>query len=204
MVEVQKVHPVEERLRSTCHLSRSCDAVLMAWPLMDVDNKRPSDPFCTNCCIEGIPINQLSFVDDLAQFTKNTDETKKRNIGNEVFEKINHLHYKVPKCKLAERLKENVDICLNDEIMEVVDNHTYLGTLVSRNGERVVDMKERMKKSNSVANEIVQICKETELSRIRLRYVKVLTCSCLDSKVKFGSSLCSYLACYFSRYCEFI
>ena len=167
----------------------SCDAVLMAWPLMDVDNKRPNDPFCTNCCIEGIPINQLSFVDDLAQFTKNTDETKKRNIGNEVFEKRNRLHYKVPKCKLVERLKENVDICLNDEIMEVVDNHTYLGTVVSRNGERVVDMKERMKRSNSVANEIVQICKETELSRIRLRYVKLLTCSCLDSKVKFGSSL---------------
>ena len=70
-----------------------------------------------------------------------------------------------------ERLKETVDICLNGEVMEVVENHTYLGTVISRNGERIADMNERMKQSNSVANEVVQICKETELSRIRLRYV---------------------------------
>ena len=171
----------------------SCDAVLMAWPLMDSENKVPSDAFSTSCCIEGIRIDQLSFVDDLAQFTKCTAETKKRNVGNEVFEKKNRLHFKVPKCKLMERLKETVEICLNGEVMEVVENHKYLGTKISSNGERVVDMNERMKQSNSVANEVVQICKETELSRIRLRYVKLLMGSCLDSKIKFGSSLWNIL-----------
>ena len=40
-----------------------------------------------------------------------------------------------------------------------------------------------------MSNEIVQICKETELSRIRLRYVKLLINACLDSKVKFGCAL---------------
>ena len=34
-----------------------------------------------------------------------------------------------------------------------------------------------------------QICKTTELSDIRLCYVKMLATSCLDSKVKFGSAL---------------
>ena len=50
-------------------------------------------------------------------------------------------------------------------------------------------MQARIKKGNSVANEIVLICKETELSKIRLRYVNLLLCSCLDSTVKYGSAL---------------
>ena len=33
------------------------------------------------------------------------------------------------------------------------------------------------------------ICKETELSILRLRYVKLLSNACLDSKIKFGCSL---------------
>ena len=45
----------------------SCDAVLMAWPIMDAESKRKNDPFTIDCCIDGIPINQLSFVDDLLQ-----------------------------------------------------------------------------------------------------------------------------------------
>ena len=87
------------------------------------------------------------------------------------------------------RVKEELNVSLNNELMEVVENHIYLGTIISRNGERVEEMKERMKKTNSVANEIVQICKETELSRIRLRYVKLLCSACLDSKCKFGCAL---------------
>ena len=50
-------------------------------------------------------------------------------------------------------------------------------------------MHDRLTKTNSVANEIVQICKETELAKIRLRYVKLLSNSCLDSKVKYGCAL---------------
>ena len=49
------------------------------------------------------------------------------------------------------------------------------------------------KKSNSVSNEIVQICKETELSNVRLRYVKLLINSCLDSKIKYGCALWNVL-----------
>jgi hypothetical protein len=40
-----------------------------------------------------------------------------------------------------------------------------------------------------VVNEITQICKETELSPLRLKYVKLMTNACLDSKVKYGCAL---------------
>ena len=167
----------------------SCDAVLMAWPLMDADSKRSNDPFKVDCCFEGIPINRISFVDDLSQFTKCEDDTNERNVDNEVFEKKNRLKFKVPKCKVMSRIKEELNVLLDNELVEVVENHIYLGTIISRNGERVEEMRERLKKTNSVANEIVQICKETELSRIRLRYVKLLINACLDSKCKFGCAL---------------
>ena len=85
--------------------------------------------------------------------------------------------------------KEDLRITLNKEIMEVVKEHKLLGTIISSNGERVTEMKKRMKQTNSVANEIVQICKETELARMRLRYVKLLVNACLDSKFKYGCAL---------------
>ena len=85
--------------------------------------------------------------------------------------------------------KEDIKISLNGEEMEVVKEHKLLGTVVSNNGERVTEMKKRIKQSNSVANEVVLICKETELSNLRLRYVKLLSNACLDSKIKFGCSL---------------
>ena len=65
----------------------------------------------------------------------------------------------------------------------------YLGTLISSNGERFAEMKSRIAKSNSVSNEIEQICKTPELSIIRLKYVKLLLTACLDSTIKFGSAL---------------
>ena len=67
--------------------------------------------------------------------------------------------------------------------------HVYLGTLISANGERFAEMKARITKSNSVSNEIVQICKTPELSSIRLKYVKILITACLDGTVKYGSAL---------------
>ena len=51
----------------------SCDAVLMAWPLMDADSKVQSDPFMENCFVEGVLINRITFVDDLSEFAKNSD-----------------------------------------------------------------------------------------------------------------------------------
>ena len=167
----------------------SCDAVLMAWPLMDSDSKRRSDPFTNDCCIEGVLLNRLSFIDDLSEFTKCGDDTKERNASNEVFEKKTRMNFKVPKCKVMPRKKENMVVILNNEEMEIVGEYIYLGTIVSNNGERAAEMKKRMKDTNSVANEIVQICKETELSKIRLRYVKLLVNACLDSQVKYGCAL---------------
>ena len=167
----------------------SCDAVLMAWPLMDSDSKRESDLFSNDCCIEGVLLNRLSFIDDLCEITKCGDDTKERNLSNEVFEKKTRMKFKISKCKVMPRKKENMVVILNYEEMEVVGEYVYLGTIVSNNGERTAEMKKRMKDSNSVANEIVQICKETELSIIRLRYVKLLVNACLDSQVKYGCAL---------------
>ena len=50
-------------------------------------------------------------------------------------------------------------------------------------------MKSRLLKANSVVNEIEQICKTSEMSSIRLTYVKLLMLSCLDRKVKHGCGL---------------
>ena len=168
----------------------SCDAMLMAWPIIDAESKIKNDPFTIDCCIDGIPINQLSFVDDLFQVTKSVAATEERNINNEIFELKSRLNFKTSKCKLMPmNCPETVELYLDGESMEVVDDHIYLGTIVSRNGLRIKDMLDRIKKSKSVANEIVQICHEPELSRICLKYVKVLLNSCLDMKVKYGCAL---------------
>ena len=79
--------------------------------------------------------------------------------------------------------KKGGSVFLNGEEMEQVKEHEYLGSIISANGERYADMKSRISKANSVSNEIEQICKTTELANIRLRYVKLLSNSCLD-KIK--------------------
>ena len=109
-----------------------------------------------------------------------------------MFEKKTRLNFKTSKCKLMPMnggRKGVKEMYLDGEKLEVVDDHVYLGTIISSNGQRVKEMNDRMKKSKSVANEIVQVCKETELFPICLRYVKLLLCLCLDSKLKYGSAL---------------
>ena len=168
----------------------SCDAVLMAWPIMDTESKKRNDPFTVDCCINGIPINQLSFVDDLLQATKSSESTEERTLSDEIFERKTRLNYKTSKCKIMPmNCSRKIEIYLDGEIMEVVDDHVYLGSIISIDGQRVKDMVDRIKKSKCVANEIVQICKETELAMICLRYVKILLNACLDNKVKYGSAL---------------
>jgi hypothetical protein len=46
----------------------SCDAVLVAWPMVDADSKREGDCFTTDFHIEGICVNRMSFIDDLIGF----------------------------------------------------------------------------------------------------------------------------------------
>ena len=85
--------------------------------------------------------------------------------------------------------KRHGSVLLNDQELEQVKEHVYLGTIISANGERFAEMKSRISKTNSVSNEIEQICKTTELSDIKLVYVKMLMTSCLDMRVKFGCAL---------------
>ncbi len=164
----------------------------MAWPLMDADSKRESDCFATDFYVEGIRLNKLSFVDDQAEFelTKCESDTVDRTVSSEVFEKKTRLNYKVCKCKKMSMNKRNeIKVLLNNEELEEVCEHVYLGTIVSRNGERMVEMKSRITRSKSVANEIVQICKLPELSRIRLWYVEVLINACFDGQIKYGCAV---------------
>ena len=108
----------------------------------------------------------------------------------QVFEKKSRLKFKIPKCKIMlMNCKIDGGVVLNGELMEEVKETVYLGTIISKNGERYADMKDRLLKANSVANEIEQICKSTEMSSIRLRYVRLLMLSCLDRKIKYGCAL---------------
>ena len=171
-------------------LQGSCDAVLFAWPLMDADSKREGDCFSSEFFIEGIPLSRITFVDDLFGLEGSIAISNESSISHEVFEKKTRMKFKLKKCKvILMNCKGNMEVVMNGEILEAVKDHVYLGTIISSNGERFTEMNSRITKSNSVANEIVQICKIPELSSICLRYVKVLIISCLDSKVKFGCSL---------------
>ena len=175
---------------------------MMAWPLMDNDSKRKNDCFASNFDVEGIQLNRLSFVDDQIEFelVKCESDALERTVSLEVFEKKTRLKYKVSKCKcMVMNKRKEVKIILNDEQMEEVSEHVYLGTVISKNGERIAEMKSRIRKSKSVANEIVQICKLPEMSRIRLRYVKILINACLDNKIKYGCALWDVNKCVTTR-----
>merc|ERR1712062_788969 len=65
----------------------------------------------------------------------------------------------------------------------------YLGTIISSDGTRTSEFKSKMKETNSVCNEIVQILKMTELSSVRLRYVILLANACVNSKIKDGCAV---------------
>ena len=168
----------------------SCDAVLVAWPMVDADSKKDSDCFTTDFYIEGICVNRMSFIDDLIGFNGSISVANESNVTYMVFERKTRLKFKVCKCKgMTMNCKRKGSLELNGEEVEVVKNHVYLGTIISSNGERFKDMNDRITKSNSVGNEIEQICKTPELSNIRLWYVKLLMNSCLDGKIKYGSAL---------------
>ena len=182
-----KCSPIE---MTNVFVQGSCDAVLVAWPMVDADSKREGDCFATDFYIEGININRMSFIDDLIVFNKSISVTNEANVSYMVFERKTRLKFKVCKCKgMAMNCKKKGVIELNGEEVEKLKEHVYLGTVISSNGERFKDMNDRITKSNSVANEIEQICKTPELSNLRLWYVKMLMNSCLEGKIKYGSAL---------------
>ena len=77
--------------------------------------------------------------------------------------------------------------------LQQVETHEYLGTIISFDGSRNIEIDHRIAEGKSVSNEIVQVLKMSELSIIRLRYVNTLSNACLDSKVKYGCSVWSKL-----------
>ena len=169
-------------------------SVLVAWPMVDAESKKDGDCFTTDFYIEGININRMSFIDDLIVFNGSISVANESNVSYMVFERKTRLRFKVCKCKgMTMNCRKKGCIELNGEVVEDVKDHVYLGTIISSNGERFKDMNDRITKSNSVANEIEQICKTPELSNLRLWYVKMLMNSCLDSKIKYGSALWNVL-----------
>ena len=168
----------------------SSDAVLMAWNHMDTLNKKQTDVWSKRCTIQGIDLDALTFVDDIFEVVKTQYDLILSSARSEVFQKETRLNFKPPKCMIMV-MNQAEDI--SDEIggikLQQVDAHEYLGTIVSADGNRNVEIDRRVSDSKSVSNEIVQLLKTTELSRIRLRYVTTLSNACLDSKLKYGCSV---------------
>ena len=170
----------------------STDAVLMAWNTMDSRNKRKDDRFDTEFVIEGISLKGITFVDDIVEFIRREEEIIDHLVDDDVFQCSNRLRFKSVKCKIlpinsgADNLKEV--FVLNGELLELVLQHKYLGTIIERYG-RKADFEERVKIARGVVNEIVQICKSFQISTIRLKYVNMLLEACLSSTVKYGCEI---------------
>ena len=173
----------------------SSDAVLAAWNHMDSFNKKKKDVSSKNCTIQGIDFDSLMFIDDIAEVCKAQLDVLLISARLEVFQDETGLHFKPPKCKLLvmNEVEDIKDELGGIELMKVL-LHEYLGTIVSSDGLRNDEIKSRIKKTLSVCNEIVQILKTTELSRIRLRHVKILSNACVDGKVKYGCAVWNKLS----------
>jgi hypothetical protein len=168
----------------------STDAVLAAWNHMDTLNKKKNDIWSKTCSIQGINFDALTFVDDIAEIIKGSLDLILSSARVEVFEKETRLNYKPPKCKLiVMNKKEDIQDDIKGVCLQIVQNHEYLGTFVSEDGTRNVEISSRIKATKSVCNEVVQILKTTELSTVRLRYVNLLSNACVDSKVKYGCAV---------------
>ena len=77
----------------------SCDAVLVAWPMVDAESKKVDDCFATDFYIEGICVNRMSFMDDLIGFNGSISVANEANVSYMVFERKTRLKFKVCKCK---------------------------------------------------------------------------------------------------------
>ena len=139
-------------------LQGSCDAMLMAWNLVDSINKsnnKCDDPIVV---IEGVQIPRLIFVDDLLEMARSFDDLKVSISENETFEKANRLKFKPSKCKIICMNCEPESVKLNDVELEVVKEHKYLGTVISFKGRRS-DLVKRISECKGVLDEIIEICK---------------------------------------------
>ena len=164
----------------------SSDAMLMAWNLVDSINKGKSDVYDPVFIVDGIAIPRILFVDDILEMTRSVIDTIINTVSNEVFEKENRFEFKPSKCKMMGiNCAEELNITLNGVLLEEVEEHKYIGTIVSKKG-RESDFKQRVKDCNGVLNEIVEVCKNSGIGDIRLKFVRMLVEACFKMKFKFG------------------
>ena len=82
---------------------------------------------------------------------------------------------------------------MNDAVLEVVDDHVYLGSIISEKG-RKKDLSQRIIDCKGAANEIVEICKTGGVNKLRLHFMKMLILLIHASKpssnmdVKYGTT----------------
>ena len=50
------------------------------------------------------------------------------------------LNFKISKYRVMRRLKKEIKIYLNEMILELVHDHTFLGSIVLHNGERLAEI----------------------------------------------------------------
>ena len=149
----------------------SRDAMLMAWNLVDSINKGESDVYDPVFIVDGIAIPRILFVDDILEMTRSVLDTIINTVSNEVFEKQNRFDFKPSKCKtMGINCAEELNITLNGVLLEEVEEHKYVGTIVSKRG-RESDFKQRVKDCNGVLNEIVEVCNNSGIGGIRLKFV---------------------------------
>ena len=172
----------------------SSDAVLMAWNHMDTLNKKKPGVWSKRCTIQGIDLDALTYVDDIFEVVKTQYDLILSSARSEVFQNESRLNFKPPKCKIMvmNQVEEIADE-IGGMTLQQVETHEYLGTIISFDGSRNIEIDHRIAQGKSVSNEIVQVLKMSELSIIRLRYVSTLSNACLDSKVKYGCSVWSEL-----------
>ena len=165
----------------------SSDAMLMAWNMVDSYNKGDMDMIDPVCCTEGVEIPRLGFVDDLLEFSRSIFETQVSCVSDEVFQNQHRITWKPVKCKiLPMNIKiEEGEITLNNEKLEIVKEHKYLGTIVSDKG-RVSDLGKRINESKGVLNELVEICKCEAVGPFRFPYMMTLINTCFMKKFEHG------------------
>ena len=153
----------------------SSDAMLMAWNLMDSVNKSSdfNDPVFI---IEGIKIPRILFVDDILQMLRSVADLKASLVDDEVIEKVNRFDFKPSKCKVMFQNCEPEPVELDNVVLDNVENHEYLGTIVEESGYRRKDLLKRVNDCKGVLNEIVEVLKVNGMNVIRLQYIGLYLC----------------------------
>ena len=167
-------------------LQGSCDAIIMAWNLVDAMNKCEDDVYDPVIVIDGVKIPRLLFVDDILEIVKSFADLDVSIAGNETFEKTNRINFKLTKCKLiCSNCNPSDEIKMNEAILEVVEDHEYLGSVTSAKG-RKADLLKRIVGCRGVINEIVEICQVGGVNELCLNFMTMLIELCFKSKFKHG------------------